>query len=96
MSTIPIPATDEVREDSDPQSRGLQRIVNEYILKREPAFQRCVELRQKVVSNSKPFLSSHLTKQNRDGLTLAGMSTSRSCKKAQTTRETKEPGYSTK
>ena len=48
MSTIALPATDEARIGSDSENRGPQKIVLDYILKREPVFQRLAELIDKV------------------------------------------------
>ncbi len=50
MSTIPLPATYEANISSDSENRGPHKIVLEYILKREPVFQRLAELMKKVSS----------------------------------------------
>jgi 23S rRNA U2552 (ribose-2'-O)-methylase RlmE/FtsJ len=50
MSTIALPATDEANMSSDSEDRGPQKIVLDYILKREPVFQRLAELMDKVSS----------------------------------------------
>ena len=42
---------DEVCVNYKPEILGPQKMVQEYILKREPAFQMLVELRNKVIPN---------------------------------------------
>ena len=54
MSTGAPPIMDEVYVNHDTEILGPQKMIQEYILKREPAFQRLVELRDKV------FLSSRM------------------------------------
>jgi hypothetical protein len=50
MSTTTLPVTDEAKISSGSENRGPQKIVLDYILKREPIFQRLAELMDKVSS----------------------------------------------
>jgi hypothetical protein len=51
MSTGAPPIMDEVYVNHDTEILGPQKMIQEYILKREPAFQMLVELRNKVIPN---------------------------------------------
>lgn len=63
MSTIALPATDKANISSDSENRGPQKIVLDYILKREPAFQRLAELRDRVSVRFRPSMFSMIDEE---------------------------------